>query len=119
VFREAFRVLVPGGRLAISDVVALGDLPENLRTTAAHVTCVAGATPVAELRALLTAAGFTDVRIDVRPESAALIAQWLPGSGAEVHVASGTIEAIRPARPAKPRVTLGVAADCAPGSGCC
>ncbi len=101
--------------------MALGELPEALRTTAAHVTCVAGATPIEDLRAMLGAAGFGEVRIEVRAESAAFISQWLPGSGAEAHVASATIEAVRPAAPraGKPRVTLGVAPSCEPGSGCC
>src|SRR5262245_45197236 len=60
-FRETYRVLRPGGRVAIADVVALGPLPARLRADlAAYTGCVAGAATVDELRAALAAAGFTD-----------------------------------------------------------
>jgi SAM-dependent methyltransferase len=66
VLREAFRVLKPGGRFAVSDVVSQGELPADLRADMeAWVGCVAGALEEREYRRLLTDAGFADVEIQV------------------------------------------------------
>ena len=97
VFKEAFRVLKPGGRLMISDVVATAEMPEALREQAAMLTgCIAGAEHVDLIRALLAAAGFRDVRIDLKDYSKKLISGWFPGSRAEDYVASASIEAVKP-----------------------
>ncbi len=94
VFREAWRVLKPGGRLAISDVVASTELPAGMRDDPyLHSACVAGASLVAELETWLTEAGFTDIRIQPRDESRHFIADWVPGHGVEDYVLAATIEA--------------------------
>jgi len=95
VFREAFRALKPGGRLAISDVVSMKDMPPALAESVEALTgCVSGAAKVDALRALLEDAGFGEIRIEPRPESGAIIGQCMPG--AEDYVASATIQAVKP-----------------------
>jgi arsenite methyltransferase len=64
VLREAFRVLKPGGRFAVSDVVTQGALPDDLRADMeAWVGCIAGALEEQEYRRLLTEAGFGEIEI--------------------------------------------------------
>lgn len=66
VLREAFRVLKPGGRFAVSDVVTQGELPADLRADMeAWVGCIAGALEEGEYRRLLSEAGFGDIEIQV------------------------------------------------------
>ncbi|MCB9708806.1 MAG: arsenite methyltransferase [Myxococcales bacterium] len=97
VFQEAFRVLKPGGRLAISDVVMTRALPESFKNDVTALTgCISGAASVETIRTLLRAAGFDSIEVAVKTESRAFIGEWLPGSGVENYVASATIEAIKP-----------------------
>ena len=110
VYTDALRVLKPGGRLAISDVVALRELPPAVQDDmAARCGCIAGAARVDELTALLRELGFEDVRVEIEPQSREIIASW--GGGFEDMVASARITATKPGGARK------AAACCAPG--CC
>jgi len=111
VFREAFRVLKPGGRLAVSDVVNIAPLPEDLRADPVLLCgCVSGAVPGDQVGSLLRAAGFVDVAITVKPDSREMVAAWAPGRGIEHCVASAMVEARKP---------LADEANTCCGSGCC
>lgn len=107
VLREAFRVLKPGGRFAVSDVVVRGRVPDAVRRSLElWVGCIAGALEEDEYRARLTAAGFDDVEVepwriydlnDARTvlESAGFDADRL-GQDVDGHVASAFIRATKP-----------------------
>jgi arsenite methyltransferase len=100
VFREAFRVLRAGGRLAISDVVATAPIPVELQTQAAALAgCVSGAAHIDDVRAMLRDVGFTEIEVRIAPQSAEVVGSWLPGI--ERFVASATIEARKPGPQAK------------------
>ena len=97
VFSEAFRVLKLGGRLAISDVVATAELPDEVKKDPhLHACCVAGAAHFDELQTLLEEAGFSEICITPKDESREFIRDWVPGSGVEDYVVSAYIEAVKP-----------------------
>jgi ubiquinone/menaquinone biosynthesis C-methylase UbiE len=97
VFSEAFRVLKPGGRLAVSDIVALDELPDEMKKDMAyHSACIAGASLIQELEFILKKTGFTNIHIKPKPESKEFIRNWMPGNRIEEYVVSATIEAIKP-----------------------
>lgn len=97
VFREAFRVLKRGGRLAISDMVASGPIPQALKDDLAlHSACITGAAPVADVEAALKAAGFVEIRVQPKAESRSFVKDWAPGTGVEEYILSATIEGVKP-----------------------
>lgn len=97
VFTDAFRVLKPGGRLAISDIVATAELPEHIRRDMAlHAGCIAGASLISELEGMLQTAGFVDIQISPKEESKAFIRTWTPEASVADFIVSATIEAVKP-----------------------
>lgn len=97
VFRDAFRVLKRGGRLAISDIVATAELPEEARRDLALYTgCMSGASLISELESMMHAAGFERISILPKDASREFIRDWAPGRKIEDFVVSANIEAIKP-----------------------
>ena len=94
VLREAFRVLKPGGRFAVSDVVVRGDVPAAVRRSVElWVGCVAGALEESEYRAKLAAAGFEAIEVEptriYRIEDAR---QFLTGQGIDAHAIASEVD---------------------------
>lgn len=94
VLREAFRVLKPGGRFAVSDVVVRGDLPAEVRRSMEMwVGCVAGALKDSDYIAKLARAGFDDIDIEpTRVYSVADARQFLVGEGIDADAIAPEIE---------------------------
>ncbi len=92
--RESFRVLKPGGRLAVSDVVTRGDVPEEVRKSMLlWIRCVAGALQEEEYRTKLSAAGF--VAIEIEPTRVYEIEDakaFLSGAGMDVDAIAPQVE---------------------------
>ncbi|KAF0095425.1 MAG: type 11 methyltransferase [Puniceicoccaceae bacterium 5H] len=94
VFREAHRVLKPGGRLSLADIVATREIPADIRKDFEALTsCVAGAAHVDETKRMLLEAGFSEVRIELKEETRAMINQWSQSGTAGDYVVSALIEA--------------------------
>ncbi len=97
VFADAFRVLKPGGRLAISDVVATAVMPDEMKSDPMlHAGCMAGASMIDDLEIMMADAGFEQIRINPKDESREFIRDWAPGRGVEAYVVSAYIEAVKP-----------------------
>ena len=120
VWREIARVLKPGGRVAVSDMVLLKPLPDSVRTAIeAYIGCIAGASLVDDLRRMMVNAGLAKIRLDRKEAYVATLTAGndplyqnmqsaLPSGTTPADVISSMdISAMKPA------------SGCAPGSGCC
>ena len=125
VIRESFRVLKPGGRFAVSDVVVLGQVPAEVRRSMElWVGCIAGALEEREFLALLADAGFEDPSIEVtRVYDVEDARAFLTGSGVDVDRVAPEVEGrfvsafVRARKPAAANATGNAEPCCAPG--CC
>ncbi len=97
VFRDAFRILKKGGRLAISDVVATVELPLEMRNDPALIAgCMGNASLIEDLEKMMEDAGFEQIRIEPKDESKEFIKDWAPDHNVTDYVVSATIEAVKP-----------------------
>ncbi len=97
VFNDAYRILKPGGRLAISDVVATVELPEAMRNDPALIAgCMGNASLIEDLAAIMKSAGFEQIAIEPKDESKEFIRDWAPDQNVTDYVVSATIEAVKP-----------------------
>lgn len=98
VFKEVFRVLQPGGRLAISDIVTTADLPPDIKNDLQDLYsgCISGASSIEDLRSMLQQSGFIDISIEPKDESKSFIKDWVPGANIENYIVSAVIKAIKP-----------------------
>lgn len=96
VFKEAYRALRPGGRLLVSDIVLLKELPDSVRSSIeAYVGCIAGAVMKGEYLASMQAAGFEQVEILNEVSAAAAFSGEVAEQAAEkTKISAGTLEQV-------------------------
>ena len=93
VFREAHRVLKPGGRISISDVVATAEIPESVANDLKMIAaCLGGAEHVDRIRTMLEDVGFTNIKLTPKDNSKEIVNSWEPGKNLEDFIASYIIE---------------------------
>ncbi len=125
VLREAFRVLKPGGRFAVSDVVVRGEVPAEMRRSMElWVGCVAGALEEGEFRRLLKEVGFEDVEIEpTRVYRAEDARAFLEGAGMDADAIAPEVDGrfmgafVRARKPLAARAEAKASPCCPPG--CC
>ena len=98
VYRDAYRILKPGGRIAISDILTTAPLPEEIKKDLELLTaCIGGAQTLAETKQILKKAGFKDITIKPQKISREILGEWTPTMSEDVtdYIISATIEAVK------------------------
>ena len=96
VFKDAFRVLKPGGRLSASDVVATAKIPQNIVSDLKLIAgCIGGAEQIDNIKEMLRKAGFTDIKLTPKDNSKEIVKTWAPDLNIEDYIASYIIEAVK------------------------
>jgi len=96
VFNETYRVLKSGGRLAISDIVATAEFPDEMQEDLKMLAgCVAGAEHYLVIRQMLEKSGFSEIRLCSKDSSKEILDNWVPDGNLEDFVASYMIEATK------------------------
>lgn len=98
VFKEAYRVLKSGGRLAVSDIVAATELPLEIKNNLDefYASCISGASSIQELELMLQQSGFIQISIEPKDESRIFIKDWVDGANIEDYIVSAVIKAVKP-----------------------
>ena len=96
VFQEAYRILKPGGRLAVSDIVLTAELPEDVKNELSfYSSCISGASYIKDLERCMVSAGFKDIKIEPKEESKEFIREWAPEFNVQDFIVSAAIEAVK------------------------
>jgi len=96
VFSEVFRVLKPGGRLNMFDIVAVSPLPEEILTDLeAYVGCIAGAIMIDELMDILRDVGFREIAVHPQCDCREFINGWMPDRDVDKFVVPAAVTAVK------------------------
>ncbi|NLB51612.1 MAG: arsenite methyltransferase [Syntrophomonadaceae bacterium] len=96
VFKEVFRVLKPGGRLCVSDIVATAPLPDHIKQDLNLISsCIGGCDYVEDLKVKLINAGFKAIQMIPKDNSRELLKTWAPSQSIEDFIASYIINAAK------------------------